>query len=143
MNLLLQFATTWAMTGIIWFVQLVQYPSFGEVDAASFPSFHAHHSTTITPIVAPLMIVEAFTAVTLFWASEGIPRWQLWFGLGLVVLAWASTFFLQVPLHQRLGGGFDSQAWQALVRTNWVRTFAWSARAALVSYWVARALRDV
>ena len=53
--LLAQVVTTWAMTGIIWFVQLVQYPSFAQVDAASFPAFHEHHSAAISVIVAPLI----------------------------------------------------------------------------------------
>jgi len=30
--MLIQVATTWAMASIIWFVQLVQYPSFAQVD---------------------------------------------------------------------------------------------------------------
>ena len=36
MLLLLQVAATWAMTGIVWFVQLVQYPSFARVDVDFF-----------------------------------------------------------------------------------------------------------
>ena len=134
--LLTQAATTWALTGIIWFVQLVQYPSFATVDATSFPAFHARHSAAITPIVAPLMIAEAISAVGLLVADVSIPRWQLWVGIGLVGVVWGSTFFLQVPEHQRLASGFDVPAWETLVRTNWIRTAAWSLRACLVTYWL-------
>lgn len=138
--LLIQVAATWSMAAIIWFIQLVQYPSFADVDAASFPAFHARHSAMITPIVAPLMIVEALSAVGLLWTDYGIARWQLWIGIALVGVVWGSTFLLQVPEHQRLASGFDPQAWQTLVRTNWTRTVAWSLRAGLVTYWLYRVL---
>jgi hypothetical protein len=135
--LLLQMATTWAMTGIIWFVQLVQYPSFARVDANAFSDFHAHHTTAISVIVGPLMIAEAISAVALLWASPRVgPPWSVWLGLGLVVVIWASTFFLQVPAHTKLGTGFDESTWRFLVQSNWIRTIAWSARSALVSYWL-------
>ena len=139
--LLLQAFSTFAMTAVIWFVQLVQYPSFARVDAASFSDFHAFHSTRITLIVAPLMILEAVSAAALVLRPErfAAPR-ELWFGLGLVALIWASTALLQVPMHQRLGAGFDESAWRFLCNTNWIRTLAWSLRAVLVGVWLHRAL---
>jgi hypothetical protein len=39
-------------------------------------------------------------------------------------------------MHSRLARGFDEQSWRQLVRSNWVRTIAWSARAVLVSHWL-------
>ena len=135
--LVVQVVTTWAMTGIIWFVQLVQYPSFAQVDAASFPAFHEHHSAAISVIVAPLMILEALSALAFLWAPLRVQNsWEIWLGIALVAIVWASTFLLQVPAHRRLGIGFDEQSWRMLVSSNWVRTFAWSARAGLVTYWL-------
>ena len=125
------------MTGIIWFVQLVQYPSFAQVDPASFPSFHTHHSSAISILVGPLMFAEAITAVAFLWSPLRVQTgWQIWLGIGLLGIIWASTFLLQVPAHARLGSGFDEDAWRTLVSTNWIRTLAWSARAGLVSYWL-------
>ena len=141
MTLLIQVATTWAMTGIIWFVQLVQYPGFARVDTASFPAFHAHHSSSISVIVAPLMIAEAISCVAFLWAPLRVQTpAQVWLGIGLVAFIWASTFFLQVPAHGQLASGFDEGTWRTLVRTNWLRTIAWSARAGLVTYWLHRTL---
>ena len=141
-TLLAQVATTWAMAGIIWFVQLVQYPSFARVDPASFTEFHAHHSSAISVIVAPLMIVEALSALAFSWAPLRVQTpWQIWLGIGLVAVIWASTFFLQVPAHGKLGSGFDESTWRFLVNSNWVRTIAWSARAALVSYWLYQTVK--
>jgi len=140
--LLIQVSTTWAMTGIIWFVQLVQYPSFFRVGPSSFTDFHAHHSSAITVIVAPLMIAEAVSAIAFLWAPLHVQTtWQIWLGIGLVAVVWASTFLLQVPAHTRLGAGFDVVTARELVTLNWIRTFAWSARAVLVSVWLYWTLR--
>ncbi|MDH3726502.1 MAG: hypothetical protein OER77_03140 [Myxococcales bacterium] len=137
----IQVATTWAMTGIIWFAQLVRYPSFARVEPASFQAFHAHHSTSISFIVAPLMILEALSAFALLWAPlRAQSSWQIWLGIGLVIVIWASTIVLQVPAHNRLGSGFDEDSWRMLVSSNWVRTVAWSARAGLVTYWLYETL---
>jgi len=45
---------------------------------------------------------------------------------------------VQMPLHGRLGReGATSAAVTALVRSNWLRTAAWTARAALAA-WMLR-----
>jgi hypothetical protein len=56
--------------------------------------------------------------------------------VGLLVAIWASTFLVQVPLHNALVDGFDAGAHGSLVRTNWVRTIGWSARGLLLT-WIA------
>ena len=42
-----------------------------------------------------------------------------------------------VPMHERLGRGFDPAAHRRLVATNWIRTIAWTARGALVLWMLA------
>jgi hypothetical protein len=139
--LLAQVVSTWAMTGIIWFVQLVQYPGFSLVDPNAFPEFHARHSNSISVIVGPLMILEAASAFAFLWRPLAFQSaGEVWLGVVLVLVIWGSTFLLQVPLHTKLGSGFDEAVWRALVRSNWIRTVAWSARAALVTFWLWRAL---
>jgi multidrug transporter EmrE-like cation transporter len=129
------------MTGIIWFVQLVQYPSLAQVDSGSFRAFHAHHSAAVSVIVAPLMILEALSAFAFLWTPLRVQTsWQVWLGVGLIAVIWASTFLLQVPTHRRLSSGFDEDSWRLLVNSNWVRTVAWSARAGLVTYWLYETL---
>jgi hypothetical protein len=46
----------------------------------------------------------------------------------LILVAWGSTFLLQVPYHARLELEFDEAAHGKLVGTNWIRTIAWTAR---------------
>jgi len=86
----------------------------------------------ISFVVAPLMIAEALAAIlTIFYQPPNADWRVLWFGLILVAVVWASTFLLQVPLHERLALGFDAEMHRALVNTNWIRTIAWTLRAAI------------
>ena len=132
-------ASTWAMTGLIWFVQVVHYPLFALAGAPSFAAYHAAHTRRTTLVVAPLMIVEAVTAVVIV-VSRAQPVWAAWTGVVLVGVVWLATFGLSVPRHDAMmRGGYDLAAIQGLVATNWVRTTAWSLRAVL-AVWMLRGL---
>ena len=135
--LLLHSALTWALIGLIWTIQLVQYPGFALVGEAEFASFHDHHSVRITWIVAPLMAGELFSGVALLsYPPPGISQAFLWIGMALIVMNWAITALVAMPLHKKLHEP-ASRALRALVATNWARTAAWSARGA----WTLFALR--
>jgi hypothetical protein len=137
--LLGQLATTLPLVGLIWMVQLVAYPLFARVGAASFPSYHAAHSAWITLVVGPLMLGELVCAGLLLVARPAsIPSALPWVGIALVALAWGATAFASVPQHAILGRGFDTHAHHLLVLTNWIRTYAWSARGALLIWIVDR-----
>jgi hypothetical protein len=137
-----QISVTMMLVGIIWLVQLVQYPFFSHLEKADFPKYHAAYTFWITPIVAPLMIVEIMSAaLMLFFPPQYLDYKLLVCGFILCLVVWLSTFFVQVPLHNRLGEIFDGKAHTSLVRTNWIRTFAWTARGVLLFYCVWKGLR--
>jgi hypothetical protein len=46
-----------------------------------------------------------------------------------VVVAWVVTFAVSVPLHGVLAAGKDAAAIEQLIRTNWLRTAAWTVAA--------------
>lgn len=140
--LIVQIVSTLMLTGVIWVIQLVQYPFFSYVEKANFPKYHAAYTFWITPIVAPLMIVELLTAVLILFYPPNYLDYKLFvFGLILCLAAWLSTFFIQIPLHDRLAAGFDAEAHAALVKTNWIRSLAWTARAVLIFYFGWKSLR--
>ena len=119
-------AATWALTGLIWTVQLVHYPLFSQVGRENFPAYHQRHTRQITWVVAPLMLAEVFTAGWLI--LDGCR--DRWFLASLAPLGfnWLSTLLVQIPLHGKLAAGFDAQVHHRLVSTNWWRTAAWSLR---------------
>ena len=135
-------ASTLYLTGVIWLVQLVQYPFFSRVGAENFQQYHAAHTFWITPVVAPAMILELITAIFLIiYPPENIDIKLLWLGLILAVTVWLSTFFLQVPMHEKLANGFDAEAHRFLINSNWVRTIAWTLRSGLVCYFLWKIIR--
>ncbi len=122
-------ASTLALFGLIWFVQVVHYPLFSLVGREHFVEYERLHQMRTTWVVAPLMSIEALTASLILVSNLTSPERTLaWFGWILLLLIWLSTAFLQVPLHRRLAAGYDSRTATRLVRSNWVRTIAWTVR---------------
>ena len=120
------------MVGLIWFVQVVHYPMMADVGADTYAQYQHVHMQRTTWVVGPPMLAEAATAALLvFRRPPEVPAAWAWAGLALLALVWASTAFLQVPAHERLTAGFDPSVHESLVRTNWIRTVAWSLRGLL------------
>ena len=141
--LLANVAATLMLTGLIWFVQVVHYPLFARVGLERFAAYEAAHVRATGRVVGLPMIVEAITSAVLAgWPPA--PELALVYRLGLllVVLIWVSTVVVQVPKHEALGAAFDPKVHGGLVRTNWIRTAAWSARGVLVLYALARLLGE-
>ena len=136
---LLHLLATLAMLGAIWTVQVVHYPLFAGVGADGWAAYEASHQARITWVVGPLMVLELVTAVWLVLdRPAALPAWSVVLGAALVGVIWASTAFVQVPLHTALGGAFDGDAHARLVGTNWIRTAAWTVRGGLVLWMTAR-----
>ncbi|SRR5579883_2855451 len=128
-------AVTFFLTGLIWIVQLVHYPMFAAIDASRFRKTHEFHSTRISYIVAPAMLAELILAVVLLMRRD-LPLAARASALGLVLLIWAVTFLIMIPFHQRLASGDRiAENISSLVRWNWIRTIAWSARAAICFFY--------
>ncbi len=133
--ILLQIASTLALVGLIWFVQVVHYPLFAKVGVDGFHEYERSHQQRTTRVVAPLMLTEAITSLALIWFRPAmIPTPLVVVGVLLVGLIWASTFFWQVPMHERLAKSFDIATHRQLVQSNWLRTVAWTARGVLVCW---------
>lgn len=132
--LLAHLGATTMMAGLIWFVQIVHYPLFAHVPAEQFRDYEQRHVARTGRVVGPLMFVEAVTTVWLLVSTpDGVPRWLVIAGVALLAVVWGSTGGVQVPLHRRLEQGWDLAAIRRLVRTNWVRTCAWTARAVIAA----------
>ena len=131
--LVLHFAATFYMVGLVWFVQWVHYPLFAGVGSQQFPAYERAHVLRTNPVVGPAMLIEALTALALVaLPMPNVPQLLPWLGVGLLVVIWLSTSLLQVPRHRELSAGFETTAHRRLVATNWIRTSAWSLRGLLV-----------
>lgn len=122
---IIQLTSCFFMTGLIWTIQLVHYPSFHFVDPNKDISFTQFHVQRITPIVLPVMVVELFSAA---WLAYFKPNTMTVLNFALVILIWLSTFFFSVPLHSKLALNYESNTISKLVKTNWPRTLLWSVR---------------
>lgn len=128
---LLNLCSSLYLMGLIWTVQLVHYPSFRYIDPESFADFSSFHQSSITWIVAPVMIVELGSSLYLCSLSAG--DWKLVLLAMMVGLVWCSTFFLSVPLHSALAEkGFDPILIEKLISTNWPRTLLWTLKSSLM-----------
>lgn len=131
------------MAGLIWFVQIVHYPLMQMVAEGNFVAYQRAHQARVTRIVAPVMLLEAIsTAMILLAPGGGVTADPLrWTAAILLVVSFATTFGVMVPLHAKLVRGPNALGPDArgsygmvltrLVQMNWIRTIAWSARAVI------------
>ncbi len=121
------------LVSLIWLIQLVHYPSFRFIHADDFLAFHQHHTTSIVWMVIPLMLGELGISFYLSYQSG----WQMihLFPFILVILLWLCTFLIQIPIHDSLSNGKDLVQIKKLIDTNWLRTFLWTVKAIVVSYY--------
>jgi len=130
--LLGQTAAAWYSAGFIWTMQILNYPLLDRVDASSFKAYETAHNRRFAAVVAPGVIVALVTGVSLFFVRvASVPKIAPMMGGALIVVILVSTVIWQAPAHGRLAQGFDARVHATLVRTNWIRTVAWTALALL------------
>jgi len=140
--LLVQVAATLFMVGVVWFVQIVHYPLFGLVGEATFAAYESAHTRLTFCVVVVPMLLEACTAVMLFWQKPArVSFVWLGVGLGLLGVIWLATTLFQVPQHFQLTLGYHAAAHHLLVASNWLRTAAWSLRGCLVLWFLVLELK--
>lgn len=137
--ILLNLTLSAILTGLIWTIQIVHYPGFLGVGVEKFIAYQHNHMRTISYLVIPLMVTELGLAVWLqFFQQNSLPR-ITYLATAMVLVIWLSTFFISSRLHGKLSTqGYDPQAIQQLVATNWIRTVAWSVRTSVLFYIVIK-----
>ncbi|CAN5695256.1 hypothetical protein BH11VER1_BH11VER1_15720 [soil metagenome] len=129
--LLLHFAATTALVGLIWIVQIVSYPIMLRVSESDFKKYHPFHCDRITFVVGPLILAETGSAIWLW--TQGFAEPLFLWSLIPLVLTWMSTALIQVPLHLKSERHYSLQSIKWLIRTNWIRTLTWTCRALLIA----------
>jgi hypothetical protein len=124
--------STLVMVGVIWTVQLVHYPLMALVPPDRFVAYEHAHAPRMAGLVLLPWSVQGLTTAWLLLAPPAAAPY------GLVVAAAVAasipvvvTIAASVPAHTRLARGFDVSVHRRLVRTNWLRTAAWTAHGAI------------
>jgi hypothetical protein len=92
--------------------------------------------------VGPLMLIEGVCVLAfLFAPPAGLPWWLPWAGAGVEAIAIGTTVFVSAPLHERLNAHFNQATLNRLIATNWIRTVAWTGRAAVAIAMLVAVLR--
>jgi heme exporter protein D len=125
-------ASTVFLAGVIWTVQVVLYPLFARVGPAGFAAAMVDHGRRITAVImVPWALQGATTVWLLARPPAGVPSVLIWSAAALAALPVAVTLAASVPAHRELGNGFDPAVHARLLATNWLRTAAWTAHAAV------------
>ena len=134
---LIHAGATLFLVGLIWTIQIVHYPLFAMVGADDYKAYQTSHMSRITYVVAPVMFAELGAAIYFSFANyEPINPNYFRFGFALVLIIWASTVFVQSPIHGKLASAFDADLVNKLLLTNWIRTISWTMRGALVLWMI-------
>ena len=112
------------MFGLILTTQIVSYPMFLKAEE-NFSVYHMSYVNKISTIAAPLMIIELFLSL-LF-----VILLQSYFAISIfliMILIFLSTFFIQVPIHEKLKNNYNIYLCNKLINTNWIRVFLWLSK---------------
>jgi hypothetical protein len=114
-----------ALAGLIFTIQLVQYPLFALVGEPEWPRYGAEHRRRITWLAAPLMTANVGVALALL--LDGVSALRI-VNATLAGGAFVVTGLVFAPMHGRLEQRAGTRAVRRLVRANWLRTAAWTAQ---------------
>ena len=139
---LVTLAFTLYMTGMIWSMQVFEYPLFALVGRKEFPSYHAAHNRSLPFFVILPSMLALGSAIVLFWIRPAsIPLWSVVLVVALDLAVLVSTIAWQAPLHGRLDReGFSAEVIRTLIRSNWIRTILWTINALFLLSMAAMAL---
>lgn len=125
--LLIQTGASCFMAGLIWTMQILNYPLLARIDPAGVPRYEQAHNRRFIGLVGPgIAVALASTAIMLAWRPRGIALAVPLTALALLIVIIASTARHGAPSHARLAQKFDPAVHALLVRTNWIRTAAWT-----------------
>jgi hypothetical protein len=127
---IIHLSATLFMTGLIWIIQLLHYPSYHYIKIEKFSDYQRFHTNQITYIVGPMMLIEVFSGAYLTLQHNWSTIYTFNF-IGLCIL-WLATLFFSIPAHNKLSLGFNPETVTQLVRTNWIRTLTWTIRSGLL-----------
>ena len=123
------------MTGVIWVIQIVHYPSFHFIEKELYTAFQKFHMNKISIIVMPIMLAELITGIMLFLDKSSKSPF-LTISIIILVLIWLITGVFFTKAHNELITGYQELVVNQLVAMNWIRTLLWTLRLLLLTCFV-------
>ena len=110
------------MIGVSLITHYVTYPSFALIHEKLFNRFHNRYSNIMLIIVGPIMIFEFISTLILSFTYFNL---LTLISFILVLLIWFLTFFLIVPIHNKLELNLNKSLNKKLISYNGARTMIW------------------
>lgn len=130
-------AMTLYMTGLIWFVQIVHYPLKVFISEEDWIVYERMHTRKTLFVTLPFMIVELASLIYMTVIAEAPFSWEMIIFQVCTLIVWISTMGIQVPIHGKLEQEYNLVNVHRLIKTNWIRTIAWSVKAiTLLTTWM-------
>ena len=123
------------MTGVIWVIQIVHYPSFHFIEKELYTAFQKFHMNKISIIVIPIMLAELITGIMLFLDKSSKSPFLI-ISIIILVLIWLITGVFFTKAHNELIAGYQELVVNQLVVMNWIRTLLWTLRLLLLTCFV-------
>ncbi len=123
-----QFFLAAYMTGLIFTVQQVHYPSFLWIAPERIPDFETFHSSRMIWITAPIMALELLSSVALFWTSNRISQAYTLINIISVLVLWMLTLLVSMPIHRKLKNNYSQKNIEFLISSNRPRALLWAMR---------------
>lgn len=118
---LITFALVFYGMGASFIESFVNYPTWPLIGADEFRAFHQALSPLVVGyMVIPLMLASLLTVALLWLRPTAIPRWAIALSIALQLVAWVSTFTIQIPIQMELSSaGLSLPLIERLIVTNW------------------------
>ena len=110
------------LVGVILMTQFINYPLFKSIKS-DFTNYHKQYTERMGYVVAPLMVIELIL-VTYIILHHKENLFVIFIFL-LTIIIWASTFFIQVPIHNTLSKKKEKNKIIKLNKSNYIRTICW------------------
>ena len=123
------------MTGVIWVIQIVHYPSFHFIEKELYTAFQKFHMNKISIIVIPIMLAELITGMMLFLDKSSKSPFLI-ISFVILVFIWLITGVFFSKAHNELMTGYQELVVNQLVFMNWIRTLLWTIRLLLLTCFV-------
>ena len=116
--------TNLIMVGVSLITHFVTYPSFILIKSSSFSEFHKSYTNKMLFIVAPVMILELISSLLLVNFDKSDNNLEIGLLITLMLI-WLLTFFIIVPIHNKLTLNYNKDLNQKLIKYNGLRTILW------------------